>query len=188
MGGKKFSPKEYGAALLICAGVAGFAFGGSKGGGKDLHSGQVMIGVGLLLISVAADAFVPNIQQRFLQGPGGVTVEELMMRTNVIGCVAVGVSMAISGDLGLATESCFAHPRLFAFLLSVGSALGVAVRCYTGLIENFGSVAAVAVATLRKVVTVILSYLAFPKPVEMTHVVSGSAVLVGILIATSTKK
>ena len=139
------------------------------------------------MISVVADAFVPNIQQRFLQGPGAVTVEELMMKTNVIGCVGVGVSMAISGDMGLIIDSCIAHPQLLVYLLSVGTALGLAVRCYTGLIENFGSVSAVAVATLRKVVTVVLSYLAFPKPVEMMHLVSGLAVLAGIVLAVKAK-
>ena len=83
---KKYSFREYVAALLICGGVAGFASGGGKDADKDLNHSQVLIGVGLLLISVIADAFVPNIQQRFLQGPAAVTVDELMMRTNVIGC------------------------------------------------------------------------------------------------------
>lgn len=44
---------------------------------------------------------------------------------------------------------------------------------------------AVAVATLREVATVILSYLVYPKVFSMMHAVSSMFVLVGILLTTT---
>jgi len=182
---KRYAAKEYFAALMICAGVAGFAWGGGKeGGSKDpAMAGQVLVGVWLLIISVIADSFVPNIQQRFLQGPHAITVEELMMRTNIIGCLAVILFMIVSNDMSVAIASCVTNPRLLIYFCTVGCTIGISVRCYTGIVGNSGSVTAVAVATLRKVATVVISYVIFPKPIEATHIVAGLVVILGILLA-----
>jgi solute carrier family 35 (adenosine 3'-phospho 5'-phosphosulfate transporter), member B3 len=66
--------------------------------------------------------------------------------------------------------------------------LSTAVLAYTRLIQASGSVVAVAVSTLRKVVTVTLSYIVFPKQLLTIHVVSGVAVLGGIVLSSYSSK
>ena len=80
------------------------------------------------------------------------------------------------------------NPNLLFHLIVMGLGLAVAVWSYTNLIRMKGSVVAVSVATLRKVFTVILSYVFFPKPVLITHVISGFVVLSGILIKLLSKR
>jgi len=74
------------------------------------------------------------------------------------------------------------HPHYFLLLLTVGLGLGTAVLAYTELIRRNGPAVAVAVATLRKVVTVILSYIIFPKTISWVHLISFVLVLLGLLI------
>jgi undecaprenyl pyrophosphate phosphatase UppP len=50
------------------------------------------------------------------------------------------------------------------------------------LLKMAGSVLTVAVATLRKTVTVVLSYLIFPKELRTQHVVSFAAVAAGLVL------
>jgi len=58
--------------------------------------------------------------------------------------------------------------------------LGTAVLAYTELIRRSGPAVAVAVATLRKVVTILLSYIIFPKPMTGLHAISAGLVVSGL--------
>ena len=74
------------------------------------------------------------------------------------------------------------HPHFLLLHLSVGVGLGTAVLSYTELIRRSGPAVAVAVATLRKVVTVVLSYILFPKPMSSVHAISAGLVMGGLLV------
>lgn len=118
----------------------------------------------------------------------GLSASELMTNANGIGCVGLLVFMVGSGSLKEALLAAMSHPRLLGYLFTIGLALATAVLCYTQLIQQAGSVVAVAVATLRKVATIILSYIIFPKMLSKIHAVSGLLVLMGILISSHSKR
>lgn len=80
------------------------------------------------------------------------------------------------------------RPLLLGSLIVVGMSLAMAVFAYTRLIKESGSVVAVAVATIRKVVTVILSYLVYPKVFSSIHAVSALLVILGILLSSCPKQ
>ena len=58
--------------------------------------------------------------------------------------------------------------------------LGTAVLAYTELIRRAGPAVAVGVATLRKVFTILLSYIIFPKPMTPLHMASAALVICGL--------
>ena len=78
----------------------------------------------------------------------------------------------------------YAHdaPFLLANLSGIGCSLAVAVMCYTTLIKKAGSVAAVSIGTIRKIVTIGLSYILFPKELLPIHKVSTVCVVLGIVM------
>jgi len=115
----------------------------------------------------------------------GLTASELMINVNAIGVVGLIGYMLVRGEFGTTVATAASHPRLIAQLVAVGLGLSTAVYNYTNLIKQSGSVVAVGVATLRKVVTVLLSYVVFPKPLLGIHVLSGMLVLAGILLSSS---
>lgn len=201
---KKYSVLEYVAALLLCMGAAGYSIGP---GGNDQDRNDQWQGIALLLISVLCDAIVPNLQQSLMaptassSGPvpsannnnssnsnKQLTAAELMVNTNAVGFIGLLFYTQMAGHLVPAITAFIQHPRLVVYLTFVGMGLGCAVLAYTRLIKASGSVVAVAVATLRKVVTMVLSYLVFPKPFSRIHVLSGLLVLAGIFLSTHAKE
>merc|ERR1719161_2341911 len=76
-----------------------------------------------------------------------------------------------------------AEPMVFAYMIGIGVTIGFGVWANTNLINEAGSVVAMTVATLRKVVTMLLSYIVFPKPFTSIHSVAAVLVLMGILLS-----
>ena len=196
MQGKGYGTMEYTAAALLCAGAAGYSYGSGAGGPTHTTS---LPGLLLLLISILCDAVVPNLQQSLMASKSstlpqtnvhsvGLTAEELMVNVNAVGFIGLLVSMAVSGHLLQVIGTCMTHPRLLVYLVMVGVGLSTAVLAYTRLIQESGSVVAVGVATLRKVATVILSYLLFPKPLLGIHIGSGFLVLGGMILSSVAKQ
>lgn len=103
-----------------------------------------------------------------------------MVNVNAFGFAGLTLYMIVSGSLASSIRVALADPTLLLYLSLVGAGLSTAVLAYTRLIRGAGSVAAVAVATLRKVATVVLSYVIFPKPLLPVHVLSGLLVLGGV--------
>jgi adenosine 3'-phospho 5'-phosphosulfate transporter B3 len=217
--GSKYGFLDYLAASLLCAGAAGYGYGGGAPAGKSDQSNSYA-GITMLLVSVFCDAFTPNIQQRLMaepstglptksdlgnqspalfnklsslflpsQGGGlGLSASALMINANGIGSIGLLVFMMLSGSLFEAIGATMAHPLLLVYLTVIGVALSTAVLFYTRLIRESGSVVAVAVSTLRKVATVILSYVVYPKALSMVHLASALLVLGGILLSTYSRQ
>ena len=212
-GASSYGFLDYLAAAMLCCGAAGYAYGaGGSGRGGDADSSGQTFGVVLLLMSMVCDAFVPNLQQRLMAPPtaavapdggdggggggggGGATsglglsASQLMVNVNGVGFAGLLAYMVVSGSLFSAVATALASPSLLGYLLTIGCGLGTAVLAYTKLIKASGSVVAVAVSTLRKVATVVLSYVVFPKPILRIHIASGFVVLCGILLSAYSKQ
>jgi len=199
--GSKYRAVDYAAALLLCLGAAGFTYA-SNGGSTKSHN-QNYYGVFLLCISITCDALVPNIQQKMMNPPekkstvdgeikktkqNGLSAPAVMVNVNTIGFVGISLYMLIDGSLLETTRSAYTDPTLLIFLNIVGLSLATAVLAYTRLIKASNSVTAVTVSTFRKIVTISLSYIVFPKPLNQMHIISGAFVLGGVLINSFCKK
>lgn len=118
----------------------------------------------------------------------GLTAAELMVNVNAVGFLGLLVYMILSGSLVASVTTALSSPMLLVYLTVIGLGLSIAVFAYTRLIKSAGSVVAVAVATLRKVATVVLSYILFPKALLRIHVFSGLLVLSAILLNAYTRQ
>mmetsp|Transcript_7680 Transcript_7680/g.11151 ORF Transcript_7680/g.11151 Transcript_7680/m.11151 type:complete len:348 (-) Transcript_7680:248-1291(-) len=185
---KQYTALDYFSAVLLCAGAAGYTFGHGNQQGKDAFPGIV-----LLTISIFCDALVPNLKQKLMEPITdstsnmprvGVSASQLMVNVNVVGFSILLVYMIFAGHLVASIQEALTRPRLLFLLTCVGLGQSSAVFAYTRIIQSSGSVVAVTVATLRKVATVILSYVLFPKPIIPIHMAAGLSVLSGILIHT----
>jgi solute carrier family 35 (adenosine 3'-phospho 5'-phosphosulfate transporter), member B3 len=192
--GQRYTNLEYLAALLLCSGAAGYSYGsgnnhnkeGDGGGDDDDAESWAAWGICLLVASIICDAIVPNYQKLLLNQ--GLPVTQLMINVNAVGTIAVLAYMLVTGPLVEIAITCYAHPLLLAYLTCVGVGLSTAVWAYTKLIQATSSVVAVAVSTLRKVATICLSYIIFPKPLLTVHIYSGLMVLSGIVLSSVAKE
>ncbi|CAB9496846.1 Adenosine 3'-phospho 5'-phosphosulfate transporter 2 [Seminavis robusta] len=188
--GHKYSKLEYLAAFLLCAGAAGYSYGsGNNHNDNDndtAFSAGAAWGIALLISSIICDAVVPNYQKLILNQ--GVAATQLMINTNAVGTLAVLAYMLLTGQLFAIIATCNAHPKLILYLTGVGIGLSTAVWAYTKLIQATSSVVAVAVSTLRKVATIFLSYIIFPKPLLTIHIYAGCLVLLGMVLSSVAKE
>ena len=117
----------------------------------------------------------------------GLTAAELMANVNGVGFIALLAYMLVNGSLFSTFRTALASPMLLFYLTSIGLSISTAVLAYNKLIKSAGSVATVAVGTLRKVVTILLSYIIFPKALLGIHIVSGLLALCGIILSSYTR-
>lgn len=84
---------------------------------------------------------------------------------------------ALAGDATLATY--FGAYAVLSY---------VSVACYMTLVRRFGGVAAVVLTTARKAMTLVLSFLLFPKGFSWMYVYASALVLGAVMIAAVCKK
>lgn len=96
----------------------------------------------------------------------GVSLPTSQVNTNAVGVVLSCVWMLFRGELWGVLATCSESPIFVGHLTMIGMAMSAAILCYTSMIKQSGPVTAVGVATVRKAVTMMLSYVLFPKRVS----------------------
>jgi len=160
---------------------------------EDTAMAQAWPGLVLLTIAVICDALVPNLQKKFMSPPLSLSAMELMVNVNAVGFLGVSAYLFMSymmlvfvGTSDTTTTNILPsfHSYLLFYLVLIGLGISTAIWAYTQLLQLTGSVTAVTVATLRKVVTIVLSYVVFPnKHISQWHILAGIAVLTGIVLS-----
>ena len=144
----------------------------------------------LLAVAVLCDAVSPVIQERML-GKHSVSAAELMVRTNLIAFIGIVCAWAASAEYSVYDEliASIDNPAVFLLMLcTYGASSWAGVTFMLALIEVHGSAVGVAVGTLRKVVTIVISFIWWSKPFSSTFAVSGACVLVSIVLNQHAKK
>jgi len=174
---KVFTSVEYFLAVCISAGLVIFA-------AADWNTTPTFhpIGLAFVSLSVCADAILPNAQERlFKQGSSRL---EVTVFTNVFTLIAMTVTTLFSGDLlgliswSMTSESAYSYIAVYTFIAYI------AVSVHMTVVRRFGGVTAVLVATGRKIMTIIISFLLFPKGFSWLYVIGAFLVLGGLLLSS----
>mmetsp|Transcript_93318 Transcript_93318/g.243311 ORF Transcript_93318/g.243311 Transcript_93318/m.243311 type:complete len:281 (+) Transcript_93318:2-844(+) len=182
---RAFSLEEYAAAALLCSGTALFSQGSAKEGHGSASSADagssVWIGAALLAFAVLVEGATSNGQQLMLHK---VSADALMLRMNALGAVGGFAGLVLAGDLGQLLAFSQDQPTTLPLLVGAGFSLATSVACYVRLLREVGSVFATIVSTLRKSVTVLLSFVLFPgKAFTPIRALGLAVVLAGVLLA-----
>ncbi|KAL3792304.1 hypothetical protein HJC23_006216 [Cyclotella cryptica] len=179
---KVFASYEYACALAICAGLVLFAL-------ADYRLDPLKFDItGLALVSgsVVADAILPNAQECLFRG--GSSRLEVTVFSNLFSFVGMTAVTLMSGTLIQFGRWLQADSTLLLYfglytLLSYAS-----ISCYMTLVKRFGGVHAVLLTTARKAMTLVLSFLLFPKGFSWLYVHGSLLVLGAVMIASIFKK
>jgi len=174
---RRFSSREYAGAVLICLGTAGFSY---HAGRSDAPPEMVVVGVLMLLVAMVSDVVMVNTQQWMMQ-KRGVPPLALMLRQNFVCLLGSLLVTSTTTDAGLPTRM-LQHPHILYFAVAVGLITAVAVWAATHLVHEAGSVVYVGMSTLRKVLTLVLSYIIFPKPFGRLQLAAVIMVFAGLLL------
>lgn len=139
-------------------------------------------GLILVSISVIADAFLPNFQEKIFDH--GSSRVEVTYYTNVLCLICMTVFFTFSGDLPKAFAYAFANPHAL-FLMTIYTFLAyIAITFHMALVKEYGGVTTVLVGNSRKALTIVFSFIMFPKPISYLYVLGGVFVF-GSLTAVS---
>ena len=186
---KRYTGRDYLAAVLLCAGVVGVTFANSSlmaSAPIDADASHQALGIALTCASVVFDAVSPVLQEMLLRD-WGVPPPDLMHASNGLAFLGISAMWLWSREwqaLGVFAASFDGGaPRLLLILMLYGlcSYFGIAFLLF--LIRAWGSAIGVAVTTLRKIVTIAISFVAFPKECTWGFALSGLAVLASIAVA-----
>lgn len=173
----RFSSLEYACALSVCTGLILFA-------AADWTLTPSFHPIGLLFVtsSVVADAFLPNAQERLFRF--GSSRLEVTLYTNIFSLVAYSATTFLSGDLLGCIALCRTNSRLTLYFAIYIFVAYIAISFHMTVVKRFGGVAAVVVATGRKGLTLILSFVLFPKAFSWFYPAGAILVLGGISVAS----
>ena len=171
---KRYSRYDQLAAVLLCAGLVGFTLADGKGGGRPSSP----LGVGVLLFAVSCDAVQVLLSERMLKQSPHLTPNHVMMHTNGFAFIAVLLGMFATGEAAAAPWGSLPWFRLFVY----GACSWVGVCCFIALTREWGATVAVIATNARKLLTVALSFILFPKPFSTQFALSGVAVIAGVVV------
>ena len=117
-----------------------------------------MWGVILLSLSVFFDAMIPNCQQFLMSGPSPAPKLEVMFFSNFFGMLIILVTLIVGGEGAVAIAYCRDHPDVVPILTLFGACTYMGTSFYVTAVRRFGAVNAITITTLRKILTLMLSF------------------------------
>jgi adenosine 3'-phospho 5'-phosphosulfate transporter B3 len=163
--GRRFEFREYVSAFLLVASATLFSLGD-----KEVSSEFSWIGITVVLLSLFFDSVQANVQDRILTRQKCELTEAILFSNFFSGVMSL-LWTAASGELTVAFEYCSDNPLTMQLFVLRAFVLYHGVVMLLAQIKLFGAVLANVVTTVRKILTVILSFIAFAHPVTQRHAI-----------------
>lgn len=181
---KRYGPRDYLASGLLSLGLIVFTLADVKISPRYSVTGMVLISLAL-----CADAVIGNIQERVMR-KNDVTAVEMVHKSYKIGIGFLLVVCIATGELFNAFAFCAEHSVTKTYIPMVLFATSgyIGVNFVLALVKEYGALTAVTVTTLRKAVTMVLSFVIFPKPFTIGYVWGGLILLAGLALNTANKR
>ncbi|TKR64026.1 hypothetical protein L596_024623 [Steinernema carpocapsae] len=175
--GKRYGLLDFAAVLLMTLGLTIFSYGDMKAAPNYDWRGYIMISGALV-----ADAIIGNVQEKAMKGHKAGN-NEMVLYSYSLGSLYVLAGTIISGEFWNAFWFFLEHPLQTYGYACIFSLLGyLGVNVVLTLVRTTGALTAVTVTTLRKAVTIALSFILFSKPFVVSYAIGGTIVLFGIYI------
>ncbi|XP_041986764.1 adenosine 3'-phospho 5'-phosphosulfate transporter 2 [Aricia agestis] len=181
--GKRYNFLDYSAAIIMCIGLTMFTLADSKTSPNFDFVGVIVISLALL-----CDAIIGNVQEKAMK-QFQASNNEVVFYSYAIACIYLIVITAFSGILTDGFVYCAQKPMTMytnIFLLSVSGYMGL--QAVLTLVRLCGATVAVTVTTMRKALSIVISFLLFSKPFVFQYAWSGMLVVLAIYLNHYSKK
>src|SRR5690554_6136291 len=88
----------------------------------------------------------------------------MMVYTNSFSAILVFFICIAMGELGPSLEYCSLYPEAYVYFTARSVFIYLGVLCFATLMDVFDAVSATTVTTIRKVLSILFSFVLFPKP------------------------
>jgi adenosine 3'-phospho 5'-phosphosulfate transporter B3 len=172
--GKKYNWKEWLSAAILVAGIVLFTLG-------DVASSPAFapIGVALIAAALCVDAICANFEEKnFFRCETPSTTQEVLCYASLIGTAYGLVPLIASGGLAPALAFSQANPQVVPMIMAFSVMGYSSVSFILSLIKYFGATEAEIVKSLRKVLSIVISFALFPKELNWKYIAGFAAVVV----------
>lgn len=179
--GKRYSLREWLAAVMLCAGIAVFNLSTHFAAFSSTLAGGVCIGIALM-----CDALLGNYQQKVLSS--GVTTDQLMLVQSAVGSAFMLVVTLADGTLWPGLDLLLHDVEVSCTLVAWAIAITAGTSLVLKLVAEYSAVIAIVVTTARKALTLIASFVLFPKHIGWGHPVGAALVFGSAFVVQSAKR
>ena len=177
--GKRYSTAEYASAGLLVLGISMFCLGD-----VSVEPNFRIQGVLLITAALFADAATSNYEEkRFFRVPEPVPQAEVIFCSNLLGAAMALLVLVSTGEVAGALEHSHANPSVVPLLSGAAVCGYLSVTFVLLLIKGYGATDTEVVKSLRKVLSVALSFAIYPKPINAKYII-GMAATVGSLVVS----
>ena len=172
--GKKYNWKEWLSAAILVAGIVLFTLG-------DVASSPAFapIGVALIAGALCVDAICANFEEKnFFRCETPSTTQEVLCYASLIGTVYGLIPLVASGGLNAAIAHSTQYTQVVPMIMGFSVMGYSSVSFILSLIKYFGATEAEIVKSLRKVLSIVISFMLFPKELNWKYIAGFGAVLV----------
>lgn len=174
---KRYDLLDFLAAALMSVGLIIFSLVDNKISPNFDLRGYIMISLALV-----ADAIIGNVQEKAMK-TYAASNNEVVLYSYSIGSIYIFAIILLSGDMIDSFDFFAKHPIKTYGFISIYSLVGyLGVNVVLTLVRVVGALMAVTVTTMRKAVTIILSFYFFAKPFSIEYVWAGLIVLFAIYL------
>uniref|UniRef100_A0A1A9WBU8 Adenosine 3'-phospho 5'-phosphosulfate transporter 2 n=1 Tax=Glossina brevipalpis TaxID=37001 RepID=A0A1A9WBU8_9MUSC len=180
---KPYGILDFLAAITMCIGLIWFILVDSH-----LSPNFNIIGVMYISLTLLCDAIIGNVQEKTMNDYKAPS-HEIIFYSYGLGFIYLLIVLLITDNFfnGLTLSLQNPHECFGCnFLFSLSGFLGV--HFILALVRNTGASVAVTVTTVRKAITMIISFFFFSKPFTMQYIWSGLLVVIGIYLNVFSKK
>lgn len=181
--GKYYTRLEYLSAFVLALGITLFTLG-------DAYDSPRFDVTGLLLISIGvfADAMTANFEEARLFGQYHCSQAEVLLFSNAFSSIWTLITVLSSNEFFDAVEHSKEHPEVITSTVMFAT-LGYSSSIFILLlIKRFGATNAEIVKSCRKVLSIVISFMAFGKTPGNLHWIGGAfftlSVILGVHIKT----
>merc|ERR1719443_2840113 len=166
---KSYKLTDWMVAAAVTGGVTEFLMTGEISS-KHAAQGDSIYGLALLAGFLAFDGFTSTFQEKLFK-EHTTTKYNQMFYVNLFSSITSVLTLVMSGGFAEALAFITAHPRFMidASFLSA-SAVGGQYFIYS-MVKEFGALAFAASMNVRQVCSIVLSYIAYSKPISMLQIV-----------------
>ena len=184
MQGRRYEKKDYFAAMTLVCGVCLFALGDRASLPQFQPKGVVMI-VCALFIEAAAGNFE---EKRLFNVSLPASHAEVVMHANIFGLLMTTFGMTLNGEIWPIVAYMNSH-RECVFRAMVAASFGyMSVSFILLSIRQYGATNTEIIKALRKMLSIALSLLLYPKPMGWRYVTGTCVTAFGILTLYAIKK
>jgi adenosine 3'-phospho 5'-phosphosulfate transporter B3 len=179
---RTYNMMDYSASLLLVGGLVLLFMANHNSTSIDWGlSFAEITGIIMLTCALMGDAITSNIQEKILKNDNR-TATELIFYGHALGAIMLVLVCIVTNQFIPAIVFCWENPLLVPIMLGYSTLTYMGVQFVHTMTKLFGILVTLTVTSSRKVATVMLSFLIFPKPLTLSHLIAIILVFAGIFL------